>query len=215
MGRNVLRMDHYCPWLANSVGFYNHKYFFLFLLYVVIACNTVTCQILHALAHVAGGFAANPGQLLFLLEGFSISGLLSVIVTPFFAFHAWLISTNVTTVEYCEKRRDGGGGEAGELSKNIVARMPQRSPYDVGLIRNWQAVMGHNIVTWLLPTRPRGIGQGLAFEVNREAKEVLRGELGILHDGDLEKGRRRSSGGRTRQPIDISSDEEENNTNVK
>lgn len=40
-------------------------------------------------------------------------------------------------------------------------------------------------------------------------------ELGILHDGDLETGRRRSSGGRTRQPIDMSSDEEEDNTHVK
>lgn len=35
--------------------------------------------------------------------------------------------------------------------------------------------IGHNMITWLLPTRPRGIGQGLAFEVNKEAKEVLRG----------------------------------------
>merc|ERR1711998_166674 len=37
--RNVLRMDHFCPWLGNCVGFHNHKFFLLFLFYATVAIN--------------------------------------------------------------------------------------------------------------------------------------------------------------------------------
>ncbi|OLQ09730.1 Palmitoyltransferase ZDHHC15 [Symbiodinium microadriaticum] len=34
----VLRMDHYCPWLNNTVGYANHKFFLQFLVYSSSAC---------------------------------------------------------------------------------------------------------------------------------------------------------------------------------
>jgi len=37
-GKCVLDMDHFCPWMSNCVGFYNYRYFMLFMIYLLIGC---------------------------------------------------------------------------------------------------------------------------------------------------------------------------------
>ena len=41
--RCVLKMDHHCPWIANCVGFNNHKYFMNMLLYSSLILIFVSC----------------------------------------------------------------------------------------------------------------------------------------------------------------------------
>ncbi|KAJ8880297.1 hypothetical protein PR048_016763 [Dryococelus australis] len=34
--RCILKMDHHCPWLNNCIGHYNHRYFFLYMVFMVL-----------------------------------------------------------------------------------------------------------------------------------------------------------------------------------
>lgn len=40
--RCVLKMDHHCPWIANCVGYFNQKAFYLFLFYATVG-NLIAC----------------------------------------------------------------------------------------------------------------------------------------------------------------------------
>lgn len=38
-GRCVVKLDHYCPWVNNAVGIFNHKFFLLFVFYTFLQCG--------------------------------------------------------------------------------------------------------------------------------------------------------------------------------
>lgn len=155
MSRNVLRMDHFCPWIMNCVGFKNHKFFVLFLLYTVIATNVAWKELVFALLRGI----PSAGHTFLMWEGSCISLLLASVLTPFFGFHCWMIANNMTTIEFCEGRCDMADG--------------RQSLYDIGMWRNIQSVMGKEWYLWLFPVGGPP-GDGISWEVNPEvAQQVL------------------------------------------
>jgi hypothetical protein len=46
-------MDHYCPWMNACVGYFNYRYFILFLIYLQVGCWYVLGFILADVVDVA------------------------------------------------------------------------------------------------------------------------------------------------------------------
>lgn len=145
--RVVLRMDHHCPWIRNTVGFHNHKFFFLFLMYTTAACSFLGIGILQLLVQTT-----LPAINQFLLIGAEgLASLLLGVLGPFFSFHCWLLANNMTTIEFCESRNRPAYGEA------------QPTSYDLGIWRNLSSVLGSNPLLWFLPVGGPS-GDGVSYD---------------------------------------------------
>jgi len=142
----ILKMDHHCPWIYNCVGFRNHKYFFLLLMYSAIVTNFITWTMIETVDEVVvsgDSFVA----MFFVLFGETLAAFLALLVTVFWGFHIWLMLKGMTTIEFCEKQSKGGGA----------------ATYDLGAYANIQAVLGDYALLWCLPLSPPS-GRGVKFE---------------------------------------------------
>tara|TARA_B110001452_G_scaffold8088_2_gene7120 strand:+ start:2294 stop:3181 length:888 start_codon:yes stop_codon:yes gene_type:complete len=163
MQRCVLKMDHFCPWLNNCIGFYNHKFFVLFVCYMAM----ITVFMVVVMTPVFVNIVSNMEQITLDLKDqeFHVSltylmlCLLSAGLTAFFFFHAYLVMFNYTTIEFLEKR-------GCSPPPNHVNR------YSVGFFGNICSVFGNNLLTWWLPVRWTVEGDGLVFNLNPSLKTL-------------------------------------------
>jgi len=147
-GECVLKMDHYCPWLNNTIGFNNAKYFFLTLFYG-------NCALISWIVFMWPKFQGCYEDLdnlktdFIVLFGWFLAALLSIPLTWFFFFHCRLVANGYTTIEHCEKKRALKMQRMGDYS---VHDLYKSSPYDCGLLGNIQEMLGPNPLLWIIPT---------------------------------------------------------------
>ncbi len=164
--RVVLNMDHFCPWVVNTVGYYNRKFFVLFLLYTLATCAWVVLTLLPGVVELPS-FRAKPGvahwgpqRLTVVTMALLLDCALLLMLVFFGAFHVRMVLLNETTIE----------GHSPE--------------YDVGYRRNWEQVMGSDPYYWFLPLWGRGpAGDGVHWpmrdfpheserSIDREGKQL-------------------------------------------
>jgi len=143
LGRCVLKMDHYCPWLHNTLGHNNLKYFFLTLLYgsASLLCWIILMTSRFARAWSGMEYMQHDFGILF---GYFFAVLLFLPVFWFFTFHTRLMLTAYTTIEYCELK--------GNQDKNNSHHY-KTSPFDQGAYGNICEMLGPIPLLWLVPTR--------------------------------------------------------------
>merc|ERR1719478_1090486 len=99
----ILKMDHHCPWINNCVGFGNHKFFFLLLIYSSIATNMIVWTMLDSVQRSLDTAEISFWRMFMLIFGETLAGFLALIVTAFLIFHIWLMLRAMSTIEFCEK----------------------------------------------------------------------------------------------------------------
>eukprot|EP00929_Paragymnodinium_shiwhaense_P066866 TRINITY_DN33597_c0_g1_i2.p1 TRINITY_DN33597_c0_g1~~TRINITY_DN33597_c0_g1_i2.p1 ORF type:complete len:345 (-),score=68.19 TRINITY_DN33597_c0_g1_i2:96-1130(-) len=153
----ILRMDHHCPWIANCVGFHNHKSFLLLVMYALLSCMYISVTFYDTL-HRTLNEETTIDRRFMVVFGMTLSVMMGSVLGLFFLLHVWLMMKATTTIEFCEKTYKTSA--AAESTAN-----PDMSIYDLGGLHNIKAVLGPNPLLWFLPCSTVD-GDGLQFQVN-------------------------------------------------
>ncbi|GAM26957.1 hypothetical protein SAMD00019534_101320, partial [Acytostelium subglobosum LB1] len=150
--RCILKMDHHCPFVNNCVGFFNYKYFVLFLSWTTILCFYVVGTSFSNFLLVLN--RGDPD--IFLGVIFIIALVFGLGLSAFAFTHIGYILKNTTTLEHMEKKS--------RFSRPSTTKF---SVYDKGQYQNWCQVFGSEPLKWFLPIAPRyTLSSGMIYPVN-------------------------------------------------
>eukprot|EP00759_Apiculatamorpha_spiralis_P034776 PhF_6_TR35784/c0_g1_i1/m.52005/K20028/ZDHHC2_15_20; palmitoyltransferase ZDHHC2/15/20 len=160
--RCILKMDHHCPWINNCVGYFNQKFFLLFIFYITVCCTLVTLSGWEALWHSFDFLhEKKPHSPFKVIRGvnfafaYCVALVFSASLTMFLAFHFKLVSQNTTTIERLEKQ-------------DKLRASSKMHLYDIGTYENFVAVFGDQWYLWLIPVATTE-GDGTLYPVVRGA----------------------------------------------
>ncbi|XP_071711252.1 probable protein S-acyltransferase 15 [Rutidosis leptorrhynchoides] len=159
--RCVLKMDHHCTWINNCVGQRNYKAYFLLVLYATISSLHSTAIIVGCGVYKDWESAGMTRLKTFYITSGVMISLLSLTLGTLLGWHIYLLTHNMTTIEYYEGTRAAWlANKSGQI---------YRHPYDVGVYRNLTVVLGPNILKWFWPSALSHVKDGTSFPTVRDS----------------------------------------------
>ncbi|KAM1069131.1 hypothetical protein EV1_001006 [Malus domestica] len=159
--RCVLRMDHHCLWINNCVGYWNYKAFFMLVFYATLGCLYSTVIIIKCGSQKDLEFSGSVSHKVFYVVSGLVMASLSLMLGTLLGWHFYLITQNMTTIEYYE------GIRAAWLVKK--SGQSYRHPYNLSIYTNITSVLGPNVLKWLCPTSVGHLKDGLIFPTPRDS----------------------------------------------
>merc|ERR1712108_84495 len=104
--------DHHCPFLGNCIGFHNHKYFLNLLFWGSLTTWFAFATMIRRTTKELMKDVPESGELRFstisivLLAGSTFQFLFALALTSFFGWQLYLVLNGITTIEFCERRRN-------------------------------------------------------------------------------------------------------------
>jgi len=202
-------MDHFCPWMANVVGYFNYRYFLNFLIYVFLAM-VYGCSITYKffmmegprttskrlrdikakpdmseemmrdeMAKLAGVPHLNHSDKSNIMLCFMLCSAVGLAVFGLLSFHIYLTLTAQSTIEF------HANWDKKKRARHLGVRWV--NPYDLGWKRNWRQVYGYKTKNWLLALLPSS-REPEFVPVPLPGNMGKRGELKDQDEDDIEMG---------------------------
>ncbi|RPD57081.1 palmitoyltransferase PFA4 [Lentinus tigrinus ALCF2SS1-6] len=150
--RCVLRMDHHCPWVNNCVGHFNYGHFIRFLFYVDVACTYHLVMLTKRVLNSTTYWDEPSGrELIFIVLNYATCIPVLLAVGIFSLYHFYSLMGNSTTIEGWEKDKVATLVRRGRIREI-------KFPYNLGVRRNIDSVLGPSPLMWCCPTVPPGNG---------------------------------------------------------
>jgi len=136
--RLVLSMDHYCPWVGNTIGFHNRKFFLLILFY-----TTLLCWFLALTSYGSWSTSTN-----YMVGVMILNTMIGVVCGVFGFTHLHMVLRNETTIE-------------------VKYHPEKQAMYDLGWLSNVKQVMGESALVWFIPIYAQGpVGDGITWPMS-------------------------------------------------